>query len=665
MGKFYTKFFYIFVLTLVLNFSNLFAERDYNLESKEMLRKNFNPSQNIKFDGILPYKNINNKIAALTWTPFDSLANSLTMMNDKINPISKDPLSGNMALIMRGSHEVTEEGFAKSNSKNNLFLKTSTDDGLTWGNKELIYSNEDFSYGEARYPSIFVLNKGNATTPDIEYLYTYSLVVETTGAWNGFGTGLKGEIGNSSERQETFAQNGNEYKWGRSFTSVTTGQPGWSIADSKITGWFNQTTSTNILCTGPVTPLPTGNINDNSNIAYRLINNDLTEKKQEIPSQWRSQLFTDVTTTDSRTNTIVDVKRTSGGTIYSAVFGSIKNRDEVTGGKNSFAVSTSNDDGNSWSELEIFPWSNIEAYINNLGAGLVASEFSLPYWSNSFVVKENGDYSYFTFLIESSETKLRTEEAYHIVELFKENGQYGVRKVADNTSRTWVPYFDNDGAQAGNGKNYELQVSMTADGENYVAKWVELTGEMWPTDSTFQFQSSDIFFSTRKANSNTWTKKYNITNDEFMDRCVWMPDVLTNDITKIPLFRVQSKGTDDVANQRRYLSSQLIMSSYFDLNEIIIASVDDEIITNENIHIYPNPASSNSILTFNLQNPKQVKVIVYDNLGNEILVPFNDFAKEGINYVNLDVTNITTGAYFVAILIDNKPITTKTLNVIK
>ncbi len=376
-------------------------------------------------------------------------------------------------------------------------------------------------------------------------------------------------------------------------------------------------------------------------------------------------MFTDVTTTDSRTNTIVDVKRTSGGTIYSAVFGSIKNRDEVTGGKNSFAVSTSNDDGNSWSELEIFPWSNIEAYINNLGAGLVASEFSLPYWSNSFVVKENGDYSYFTFLIESSETKLRTEEAYHIVELFKENGQYGVRKVADNTSRTWVPYFDNDGAQAGNGKNYELQVSMTADGENYVAKWVELTGEMWPTDSTFQFQSSDIFFSTRKANSNTWTKKYNITNDEFMDRCVWMPDVLTNDITKIPLFRVQSKGTDDVANQRRYLSSQLIMLSYFDLNEIIIASVDDEIITNENIHIYPNPASSNSILTFNLQNPKQVKVIVYDNLGNEILVPFNDFAKEGINYVNLDVTNITTGAYFVAILIDNKPITTKTLNVIK
>ncbi len=190
MGKFYTKFFYIFVFTLVLNFSNLFAERDYNLESKEMLRKNFNPSQNIKFDGILPYKNINNKIAALTWTPFDSLANSLSMMNDKINPISKDPSSGNMALIMRGSHEVTEEGFAKSNSKNNLFLKTSTDDGLTWGNKELIYSNEDFSYGEARYPSIFVLNKGNATTPDIEYLYTYSLVVETTGAWNGFGTGL-------------------------------------------------------------------------------------------------------------------------------------------------------------------------------------------------------------------------------------------------------------------------------------------------------------------------------------------------------------------------------------------------------------------------------------------------------------------------------------------
>lgn len=665
MVKFYTKFFYIFVFTLVLNFSNLFAERDYNLETKEALRKNFNSSTNIKYGEVLPYKKINNKTAALTWTPFDSLANSLTMMNDAINPISKDPLTGNMALIMRGSHEITEDGFAKSNSKNNLFLKTSTDDGLTWSNKQLIYSNEDFNYGEARYPSVFVLNKGNASAPNIEYLYTYSLVVETTGAWNGFGTGLNGEIGNSSERLEKFTKNGKEYKWGRSFTNATTGQPAWSISDSKITGWNDEVTNTNILCTGPITPLPTGDIKDNSNIAYRLINTDLTNKTQEIPAQWRSQLFADVTATDSRTNTIVDLKRLNNGTIYSAIFGNFKDQNPITAGKNSFAISTSNNGGQTWSEYEIFPWSAIESYINSLGGGLVASEFNLPYWSSDFVVKENGDYSYFTFLVEFSETKLRTEEAYHIVELYKENGEYGVRKIADNTSKTWVPYFDNDGAQAGNGKDYELQVSVTADGENYVAKWVELIGETWPTDSTFQFQTSDLFFSTRKVNSNTWSNKYNISNDDFLDRCIWMSDVLPNDITKIPIFRVQSKGAEDVANQRRYLSSQLLMLSYLDLNEVIASSVDEEKITNENINIYPNPAINNSILTFNLINPQQVKVIVYDYLGNEILVPFNDFAKEGLNYVDLDVNNMSTGSYFVTILIDNKPITTKTLNVIK
>lgn len=666
MNKLRTKFLFVSGLSLFLfsNLTNVFsAERDYGAEKFEKINKKFNTFQNPKCEGIIPYKNAQNRTMAVTLRAIDSLANSLSMGNDFQTPISKDPTSPNMALVMRGSHEVTEPDFAKSNSKNNLFLKKSTDDGVTWSTKELIYSNEDFNYGQARYPSCFVLNKGTSSAPDIEYLYTFSLVIESTGQWPGFATGLSGSLGNSSVPQETFSVDGKTYKWGTSFENTTTGQPGWSIADSRMAGWFDSKTSTNIFCVGPVSVPPAGDVNDNSAIGYRLINEDLATTYETIPAQWKSSVFGPTTSQYAKTSAPVNFRRTTDGKMYMAVFGNFGPTNELTTGKNSFSVSMSNDNGTTWSDMEIFPWDYIKAYAASASSTVDLDSLNLPYWSNDFIVHDNGDYSFYTVLAEFTSAKPRLERFSQIIELYKENGEFGVRLVGADLPHTWVPYTDNTGAQAGNAKSYELQVSKTADGQTIVAKWVELMGVTWPTDDSFQFMTSDIFVSKRNATENTWTPKINITNDDMLDRCVLLPDVLPNDLTKVPIFTVQTKGAPDVANQRLYLASQLIMAGTFDLTTV---SVEDE---NEpkvqGMSIYPNPTTSEAVVTYNLTENANVRIVVSDNLGNEVISSNLNSQNIGLNYYSANLQNLSSGAYFVTIYANNKVLETKTLNVIK
>jgi hypothetical protein len=350
--------------------------------------------------------------------------------------------------------------------------------------------------------------------------------------------------------------------------------------------------------------------------------------------------------------------------MYNAVFGNFGDN-PLTGGKNTFAISTSQDNGTTWSDLELFPHDYIKSYVSSLGQTIALDSINLPYWSSDFVVRENGDYSFYTLLVEFDASKPRVERLNQIVELYKENGEYGVRLVADNVPHTWVPYTDNAGAQAGNSKTYELQTSMTADGKTLVAKWVELIGIQWPTDDSFQFMTSDVFVSRRDIGSNTWSPKSNITNDDMLDRCVWLPDVLPNDLTKVPIFSVQTKGMPDVANQRLYLASQLIMAGTFDADNLIPSSVERDETLVENFNIYPNPATSEAIVTYNLVENSNVRISITDYLGNEVITKSIDNQNSGLNYFAANMNTLANGAYFVSVYANGKLVDTKSLNVIK
>lgn len=664
MVKFSTNFLFVSAISLFLSTNSTFSvEKDAGLEYFNIMNKKFNSSQNVKCIGTIPFKKMANSTMGVNFKPIDSLANSLSFGNDKQMPISKDPLSPNCAIVMRGSHEVTEPDFGRNNSKNNLFLKTSTDNGLTWSAKELIYTNEDLNYGQARYPSCYVLNFGTAENPEIEYLYTFSLVIESTGLWPGFATGLKGAAGNYSVPQSTFEQNGKTYKWGRGYIDETTGQPSWSIADSRIVGWKDENTATNVYCTGPVSVYPNGDVTDNSASAYRLINNDLADLKEEIPATWGSSAFSEVTEVGSRTNVNVNLKRVPDGTMYQAFFGNYSDK-SLTDGKNTFSVSKSTDNGATWSDLEVFPWEYIKSYVLSLGRTIALDSIALPYYSNDFFVLPNGDYSYTTILLEFDATKPRMERLNQIVELYKENGEFGVRLVGDNVSHYWVPFTGSDGQQAGNAKSYELQTVLTADGKTIVSKWVELVGEVWPTDDSFQFETSDIFVSKREVGANTWSAKMNITNDAMLDRLVWLPDVLPNDLTKLPIFSVQSKGTDDIANQRLYLSSQLLMAGTFDVTSTG-TSVETQPENTNRVGVYPNPTNSDAVVSYNLNNNANVEIVVIDYIGNEVIRKRADNQLVGLNYYNLNFENLSNGSYLVNIYVNGKLEGTQSISYIK
>lgn len=78
-----------------------------------------------------------------------------------------------------------------------------------------------------------------------------------------------------------------------------------------------------------------------------------------------------------------------------------------------------------------------------------------------------------------------------------------------------------------------------------------------------------------------------------------------------------------------------------------------------NIHIYPNPTGSQSIVNFNINEDAQIKLKLYDMLGREISEIFSDHLSAGEHTFNTDVSGLDNGIYYYDLIIDNKKYTYK------
>jgi len=611
---------------------------------------------NAKFVGTIPSKTKSNKISAINFVVFDSMANSLSYMNDQTQPFIYEPGTGSLITVKRGSHEVTKPDFNRSNSKNNLFLRTSKDWGKTWNPSFLLYDKSEWRYGEVRYPSVAAYKNDSN---NLMIAYTFALIEESASTWKGFATGFYGDLDQDGYIQSaslpsydfTFkdAELDGTYAWGQ--LGYSNSVPNVAGTDSKIIAFNDK--GLNILATGIVTPLPEGNVKDNNNIAFRYTNKTLfnsNEISTGIPAAWNSKRFGAVDTVTTRSNNQLGLERTSDGKIYFATFGNFETAGSDTK-RNEVGVSISNDNGKTWSEYEVFPFQKIREYVSGIqghSSVLNPELFFIGFTSKNLVAFDNGDWSVFVVLQETKDTvnaKLTADLLYQVVELYKEGGTYGVRTVA-KLPTYWVPFSNSDGTQAGNSKDYELQASKTIDGSKIVCKWVELKELVWPTDSTFQFAGSDIFAAARIVGANKWGNPKNLTDDGNIYKGVWIPNLLPNNLVDIPILYSQTKGDLAVANQRRYIDEQYVMIGNFDGS--LLTSVEDDQILSGDVNIYPNPAVDNSTVRFYVPNMENVEIRIVDIFGKEIsstivnsLVGFNNF--------EIDTKKYAPGAYFVSI----------------
>ncbi len=629
-----------------------------------------NPKSNC--DGIKYFKSIgeikpkdkNNKLQAVKFTIIDSLANSLSYLNDKQSPFVWDAVHNHLVTIKRGSHEVTEPDYNSSNSKNNLFIRTSSNLGKTWAPPLKVYDKDFWKFGEARFPSISVAYENNKPF----YYMTFALIIEAQGLWKGWGNGIYGNINGADNpvwsANEKFTSNGKDYKWGQ-FYYTATNQPSYSASDAKLMGWQKDGTI-NIFAVGGAAPTPIGSKTDNNNFAFRkVVDFDDQLSTYAIPPTWNSTKFDPVDTTTSRSNELIGFKKDASGKMYFGVFGNF-NGTKSDSARNECGVSTSSDNGTTWSEFEIFPYQLIRDYVTKTYSSINQTNFFMAFYSKDLVVFDNGDYSYVVSLIEgANNSKLPGERQHIALELYKENGVFGVRSISNRLSAGTINLYDhNKSTFATNSKDYELQASRSADGSYLLAKWVHSYSE-YPTDTTFRQASSDIFASLRNRGSNVWTKPQNITNDSDAAAIhigVWIPDLLPNDKKNIPILECTGAGSTSLQELASYLKKQYVMFGNFDADTF--TDVNDEKIYENNLNVYPNPSNDKSTITFSLANGASLDLTITDMAGRNVYSQNSISGQAGLNAIYLDTKKFENGVYLVNLNSNNIKLTQK-LNVIK
>jgi hypothetical protein len=85
-----------------------------------------------------------------------------------------------------------------------------------------------------------------------------------------------------------------------------------------------------------------------------------------------------------------------------------------------------------------------------------------------------------------------------------------------------------------------------------------------------------------------------------------------------------------------------------------VSSVNPTLADDINLSLYPNPASDLATLNFTVDAGKSVSVNLYNVTGSMIGSIYEGISIAGLNNINLNTTNYSSGVYFVEVQIDNQ-----------
>lgn len=589
------------------------------------------------------YGKVSNKLQAVKFVVFDSLANSLSYHTRSTTPFIWNPDFDILATVKRGSKNPDEIGVDASNSKNNLFLRTSTDRGLTWAPAITGYNEYDYTYGGARYPSMTSFKYENEFT----MAFTCSMVFEAASQWNGYITGISGEtVGTANLFSQKCIVGGTSYDWG--------------VSDAALAAGTNQKGEFYILGAGRLTPTAGGSLTDNGNIGLRktIEFNDIT---YSIPPQWASNKYFPVDTIVSAPCEGLGFRYRKDGKLYYGVFGNFINNQTVEVGKLGF--STSDDYGATWTEFTVMPANLFKDYGGSLGINPDSS--FVGYQSKDFTVLANGDVYFVVYFFENDASKLWPDSFHQIlaVKYSAADGNWSISKIADITG-LWINPIDDSGNTVGSGADNELEIARTIDESTLLVKYVDQLGVQWTDDTHYTFQTNDIFVSTHAVGSTSWSTPANITEDGYYNLNTMIPEIIPNDLKSLPIMEThtilqsgEELGTSGYPQAARsYLRHQWVLSGTFDG----IVSVEDE---NQNVtglkinRIFPNPSTGNSNIEFSTSGNGNVEINITDLLGNVVLVIYNGLVEEGAHSFNFNTSSLMNGAYYVSLKAGNKTVT--------
>ncbi len=75
--------------------------------------------------------------------------------------------------------------------------------------------------------------------------------------------------------------------------------------------------------------------------------------------------------------------------------------------------------------------------------------------------------------------------------------------------------------------------------------------------------------------------------------------------------------------------------------------------------VYPNPMTNSTVVNFNLNNSKNVKISLFNNLGMEVMKITESYMNAGNHNINLNLAEFENGIYFIRVQAGEKILTEK------
>ncbi len=411
---------------------------------------------------------------------------------------------------------------------------------------------------------------------------------------------------------------------------------------------------------------------------------------QGCPPSWSLSRFrtSDKLNSTFNSNMLLDVD--NQGTVYAAVCNFFqpnvtKGSDRVPG------ISKSTDYGQTWSEFQPAPSSVFIDYVSTWG-GTANDQMALilPYQPDAFVVLGPDEYSFFTRVIIPDNSGNLHE--LHIVEANYSGGLWTVNKVANIFG---FPYIIDDvstqqnvlkdslyGSFLGN----ELQAAKTKDGRYIILKWVDFINKSILIDPPIVIANgaqkldtlftTDVFFAYREKNIFQWSEPINATNDTVYDKITWIPNIIPS-IDKVPLVKsvtlpIQYQDPNHPRNSYPAFVQQLVVDypqevRFASVSLIGISKVEEQV--NPNFYLkdpQPNPANGDfTEIGFVLNKQMNIKLELFDIMGNSIKTLYEGPASSGIHAVMVNTSELASGSYFYKFSTSDGNSVTKLLNIVR
>lgn len=535
--------------------------------------------------------------SALNWVIVDSMPNAFGPANDDITPIAFDPGTGILGVIYRGNT-------AYSAGSGELWYSISHDGGATWRRVSALNSGTPLYL---RYPSCAIANPtGGSDTSNV--LFVWSAPGLPGGAFGGITYGVD-PIGAGTP----FAVVANLDSTLASSTAI------WTTPNAPDIYWVSSRLATGI-----------------PNDSYYWHTTDYVSVNEGYPPTWR----------DTSTNFVNALGHMNGQATTNGSYYAVSAAFDTAAIAFGAGISKTTDGGTTWSDW-VTP---LPDWVQATGLPLTIDEYdyfqsdgpgSTVAYLNDMVIDANDLVHFFHVTVDSPWT---STEPRGIVEI--------VQTSTIPTEATWEAKWIKQNLNLNTPLLYgtldqtrnAVHASISDDGQVMTVVWLDMS----PTDSV-----PDIYFSWRNISGSSWSTPENISQTPLLGEILLhaAPTVRSNGGSSYTLFlgRTYEVGFPAFSALNSGNACYFYVAAYTFNAVTSVAErrgVPSDFALRQN---YPNPFNPSTTIGFTLPERADVRLTVYNTLGQEVATVLNGAYEAGSYEVPFSAEPLTSGVYYYTI----------------